>query len=184
MSNHSASLKPAEGEIVHDSPLRTLGLCALVIFVVAPIGAGLAWAWWNGASLLNWQVTWYGGLIGALFVLGGVLAVPLSILCFIRRNRLILGKESIQLVRGENVTIQIPYRNIARIGLAEDELLGKFIGIDLHEPTAPGTLCPVTDMTKNSFGWHYTLKDESWTLPLAQIHDQLKSRLPVSSGKH
>ena len=180
--NGKMQIQPVEGEIVRDSPLKTLALCLLAIFVLAPIGAGLVWAWWTGASLLKWQVTWYGALIGAVLVAGGLLAVPVSFLCFIRRNRLIIGKTCLQVVRVEKVTIQIPYKNITRIGLGQADVIGKYVGIDLRDPNDAETLCPGAATRKDGFGWHYTLSDESWTVPLTHIHDLIKTCMASHSS--
>lgn len=176
--NREIHLPRIEGEIVRDSPLKTLGLCLMAIFLLAPLGVGLVWAWWTGFSFLDRQVSWYGAVIGAVLVLGGILAVPVAVLCFFRRNQLILGEQYLQLVRGENVTIQIPYRNVAQIELDEAEVKGKYIGIDLFDLNESGTLCPGAEITKKGFGWHYTLTDESWTVPLNEIHERIRNRLP------
>lgn len=183
-ANQEIQLPLAEGEIVRDSPLQTLGLCLLAIFVFAPLGVGMMWAWWTEFSFLDRQIAWYGAFLGAVFLLGGIIAVPLAFLCFFRRNQLIFGKDCLQLVRHEIVTIQIPYKNIARLGMDESEVTGQYVGIDLSNPSEAGTLCPGAAVTKNGFGWHYTLSDESWTMSLSQIHDQIKKRVPSNqSGK-
>jgi hypothetical protein len=168
---------PVEGEIIRDSPLKTLALCLLAIFVFAPFGAGLIWAWWIEVSFHDKQISWYGALIGAVLVFGGICAIPVSFLCFIQRNRLIFGKDYLQLVSGEKVTIQIPYRNIAQVGMGEAEVKGKFIGIELRDLSESQTLCPGAEATKSGFGWHYALADESWTKSLAEIHNQITERL-------
>jgi hypothetical protein len=181
MAQNGKVPQPVEGETIQDSPLKTLSLCLLAIFVLAPVGGGVVWAWWTGYSFLDRQIAWYGAFLGAVFVLGGIMAVPVSVLCFFRRNQLILGKECLQIVRGGTVTIQIPYQNIARIEMAEAEVYGKFIGIDLREPKESGTVCPGAEATKNGFGWHYALSDESWTVPLGTIHERIVKRLPSGS---
>jgi hypothetical protein len=178
MADHAEiAFHPVEGEIVRDRPLKTLGFCLLTIFVLAPAGAGLVWAWWTELSLGDRRISWYGAVIGAGLVLGGILAIPLSVLCFIRRQRLIFGKDCFQNVRGEKVTIQIPYANIARVEMDEAEFTGKFVGIDLHDPNDSQTLCPGAMITKNGFGWHYKITDDSWTMPLTQIRSQIIKRL-------
>ena len=171
-------LRPVEGRIVRDSPLKTLTLCLLAIFVLAPLGVGLVWAWWMDVSLLSMRVSWYGVFIGVVLVLGGICAVPASVLCFFRRSQLIFGKDRLQMVRGEKVAVQIPYQNIAQVALDEVEVVGKYIGIDLRDLNESQTLCPDAEATKNSLGWHYALRDESWTMPLIQIRDQIVKRLP------
>jgi hypothetical protein len=176
--NREMQFRPVEGRIVRDSPLKTLALCLLAIFVLAPVGVGLVWAWWMDVSFGAIHVSWYGVFIGVVLVLGGICAVPASVLCVIRRSHLILGKDCLQLVRGEKVAVQIPYENIAQVRLAEVEVLGKCIGIDLHDLDESQTLCPDAAATKNSLGWHYALRDESWTMPLVQIRDQIVKRLP------
>lgn len=175
-------LRAVEGEIVRDSPLKKFALCLLAIFVLAPLGAGMAWAWWIEASFLNRQISWYGALIGILLVLGGICAVPISFLCFFRRNQIAFGKDCLQILRGEKVTVQIPYQNIAQVGLDEAEVKGKFIGIDVRDLNEPRTLCPAAEVTKNGFGWHYALDDEPWTMPLAKIHDEILKRLPSNAS--
>lgn len=180
--NLEKQLRPVEGEIVRDSPLKTLALCLLAIFVLAPLGAAMVWAWWVEASFVNKQISWYGALIGVVLVLGGICAVPVSVFAFFRRNQLIFGKDFLQLVRGEKVAVQIPYQNIAQVGLDDAEVKGKFLGIDLRDLNESQTLCPVPEITKNSFGWHYTLDDESWTVPLAKIHEEIVRRLPPNSS--
>jgi hypothetical protein len=84
--------------------------------------------------------------------------------------------------QGDRVIDHIPYANIARTGLDEATVLGKFIGIDLLDLKHPGTRCPAAEITKNGFGWHCTLADEPWTIPLMEIHQRIAQRVQAAGN--
>jgi hypothetical protein len=176
-------LQPIEGKIIRDSLLKLLGWILFGLVILIPAGGGLVWAWWTEASFAGHKITWYGAILGAVGFLVGILIVPVGVFSVFRRSRLILGEDCFQYVVGNRkVTAQIPYKNIARMELIQnqggDSLVTDFIGIDLHDVNDPKTFCPTSETAKGSWGWHYRLTDAPWVMPLAQIHDRLRKRLP------
>ena len=92
--------RPVEGQVVRDSLLHMLGAALLGVFVLAPLGAALVWAWWTEFSLLNRQISGYGAFLGAFLVAAGVLGVVAFVIGIFRRESLILGTDCLQVVPG------------------------------------------------------------------------------------
>lgn len=171
-----------EGETIRDSLLKMLGFVLLGVFVLAPLGGGMVYAWWNNLTLGDRGISWYGALFGAVMLLIGILMPLVFLLTILNRRRLIFGKSCLQLVTGsEKVTEQFPYVNIAKAELFRNheskDFITDFIGIELRDAHNPDTLCPASDKSMDLHGWHYRLTDESWNLPLEQIYEKMKKRM-------
>ena len=172
--------EPVEGEVIPDSVWRILGTILFMI-VLGLVGAGLVWAWWTDATLLDRRISGYGATLGAVGALIGIVGVQFMILGMFRRSRLIFGSECFQLVNGEKaVRFQVPYANIAGLHLV-NESTGKFIGIDLHDARDPQTLVDSPEAVKKASGWHFKLADTHWSEPMAKICDRLEEHLPSST---
>jgi hypothetical protein len=129
--------------------------------------------------------------------------VFVAIIRFRRGDKLILGRDYLLRARktGE-VLIQIPYQNIAWTEFVSEPGKEPYIGINLNDPDDPATLRVAGDSAKNeptrnylqplyqlslrllrgesvksNAGWHYRILDE-WSMPLPQIHERLRKRLP------
>lgn len=65
-------------------------------------------------------------------------------------QRLVLGEEVLQVIRGQTVLTQVPYSNIARVTCEEEEYGSRQlqVGIDLCQPDAPGMYAPGEDFRK------------------------------------
>jgi hypothetical protein len=152
----------------------------LFMILLVPIGAGLFWAWWTEATLLDRRISALGGIFGAVGCLIGALGAPIMILGLFRRSRLILGRECFQLVNGErSVRFQVPYANIARMEFVQESDT-KYIGIDLRDVRDPNTLVDSPESVKKLSGWHFKLADTHWAEPLAKICDRIEEHLQSS----
>jgi hypothetical protein len=171
------SFQPVDGDIIGQSSVRKLWLIGVCLLLI-PVGGVIAWAWWTEFTLGEKRLNAYAGSVGVFMFVAGIVGVPVGILTLFMRTRLIFGQDRLQRVQGEKrVTLQIPYKNIARMQQDTDEVIGKFIGIDLHDPDDPETLNVGTDKTRELLGWHYRLVDDSWAIPLEEIRARLGSRI-------
>jgi hypothetical protein len=92
--------QPVEGEYIPVSAKKSFLLICLAI-VMVPIGVGLALLWWNETTipLINKRVTWWGGLLGAVGAVAGILVPPIILWQWlVRKERLVLGTEYLQVV--------------------------------------------------------------------------------------
>jgi hypothetical protein len=113
------------------------------------------------------------GLLGALFLS----------LMFLIRQRLILGEACFQHATDKGrIFAQIPYRNIARMELGQEEA-GKFIGIDLRDTQDPDTLSKEAEKKKQSSGWHFKIDSLSWRIPMDEIYSRIKSRVEATQSE-
>lgn len=175
--------RPIEGEIIGQSVLKLVGLFVFSLLAL-PAGIWAVWVWWTGATLLGYSLNWWGAALGAVFVLIGLFGMPTFLLSIFRRQCLILGEDRLQLATEKgSVFTQIPYRNIARMELIREDT-GKYIGIDLHDTEDADTLNKDAGTTKKWSGWHYKLGDDSWTMPIEEIHARLKSRVQCKQAEH
>jgi hypothetical protein len=174
--------QPVEGEIIDQSAIKLLGVFFFaVLFHV--LGDFVVWAWWTEASLLGFSITWWGGCIGALAAalgLVGVLFLPLMVLI---RQRLILGEDYLQHATDKGrILAQIPYRNVARMELSQEEA-GKFIGIDLRDTQDADTLNKEAEKKKQLSGWHYKIDSLSWRIAMEEIYRRLNSRVQAKQSE-
>ena len=84
---------------------------------------------------------------------------------------------------GEDKVIdQFPYRNIARIEVVRNhegrDFARDFIGIILVNPNDADTLCPAAETIMKLHGWHYRITKGARAMPLEQLHDLIRKRLP------
>ena len=161
-----------------------IGWALLALFAFAPLGSIMVWAWWAGWTFADRQVAWYGGLLGAVIAVLGLIGGPASLIGMFRRESLILGKKCLQLVIGrEKVTAQIPYANMTRIELIrnkEGAFAVDFIGIVLADTNDAATLCPEAEPNMQSAGWHYKIPKGFRPMPLEQLYELILKQMTRS----
>ena len=174
--------EPVEGDIIETSAAKALGALATSVLTI-PLGAGLAWIGFIG-ELAAGPMGFKLGLLGAFAVPVGFAGVPVSVLALLRRCRLILGEDRLQLVTKQGrVLTQIPYRNIDRVELVLAPPKVKCVGINLKDLGDSETLNAGSEEAKRQTGWHYRITKSNWLLPLQQIHERLQRRLERARAK-
>lgn len=172
-------LDVVEGEIIGESIVKLLGILLISILCI-PAGAGIVWAWWTEASLLGRRFTIIAALFGLAMLGGGLLGIATFFLSLWLWERLVLGKDCFQrATKKGRVVGQIPYRNIAQMEFVSEPGKEKYIGIDLKDLNDPDTFNAGDAASKSSSGWHYRISAESWSMPLQQIYEHLRQRLPL-----
>jgi hypothetical protein len=168
---------PVEGETIPDSTLRKLGLLAMDTFFLIPFCGLSVWARWNNIVFLNKQITWGWGVVALVFLIAGILVWPILVYSLFQRKRLIFGTDLLQILNGQKVEQQIPYRNIARLEMAKYKDKGECIFIDLLNLEDPETLFRGSVAYKRMTGWHYIFERDSWKLPIPAIYASLSRHL-------
>lgn len=172
-------LDVVKGEIIGESVLKLLGLLLTSILLI-PVGSWVVWAWWTEGTFLGYQFTFVAGLIGLLMVGGGLMGVPTFLVQLWLGERLVLGKVCFQRARKNGrVITQIPYPNIAQMEFVSEPGKEKYIGIDLKDLNDADTFNAGDAASKNWSGWHYRISAGSWLMPLQQVYEHLRQRIPL-----
>jgi hypothetical protein len=177
---------PVPGEVIPKSNGMVLGMIAFLLTMLAG-GLVVAWAWWTETALpIYGRISMPGGFGGLLAASIAAVVIPMAVLYLFSGERLVIAEDRLQVLHkasgGDEVASQIPYRNIAKIAMGDDEG-SKFIGIDLHDPDDADTFtygCNFRD-EKNGNGWHYRIPgvfqrslDAIYQMILDRLHAQQK----------
>ena len=180
MASGIHDVAPVSGRVVSISGSKLL-VCIALLCLAFILGVVNIWAWWTETDL---PLPLFGGrnrnvaaITGAFMVVIAALFLPIAIFYSFAREKLILGSDRLQIVYSDKVSAQIPYRNIARIAIADDEGVA-FLGIDLKDPDDADTLVEAWDFKeqKKDSGWHYRLTD-FYRLRLDEIESLLHAHI-------
>lgn len=130
----AARLGPVEGPVIPSSRKEAaLLLGAFTLLLVA--GVLMVLLWWVSGGALPLKLALVGG--AAAFV--AALGVPWFVSYLIAPPRLVLGKDRVQVVRGESrVVVQIPYANVTGVSVVKARD-ARSIRIDLRDADDPDT---------------------------------------------
>jgi hypothetical protein len=175
IQSEDKTFQTVAGERIDQSSQKIFGLLLLSLLIF-PLGDLVVWAWWTEASLLNIGISWWGACLGAFLALCGLVGVPSFLIALFRKHCIILASNCLQYATDKgHVLVQIPYRNIARMELIEEDA-GKFSGIDQRDAEDKDTLNPKASETKKWSQWHFRNSDDSWKVSVDEIYSRLKSR--------
>lgn len=151
--------------------LGKLWAMLIVFTLMAPVGALMAYLWWNQVELPGGNVlTVYAGIVGLLAVpVGLFLALVMAALVF-SAKRLVLGDECVQLLSRGRVVVHIPYGNVAET-YASGEAGAGVVGLVLHDRNDPETLVP--SWTRD----RYEIQVLTYGQPLERMRRALEDRL-------
>ncbi|WP_254507179.1 hypothetical protein [Anatilimnocola floriformis] len=150
-------------------------------FVALIFGGGIALLTWRsftfGGPAGEYTFTDYAGWFGLFLGVCGLLLIPAGVLLLFNRGALVLGQDRLQyVVNRRKVITQIPYRNIARMEIATDEIGARFIGIELANLADPETYHPDATGCQDLSGWHYKIENNSPRFPLEQIYQHIATQ--------
>jgi hypothetical protein len=170
----------AAGVVIRVSKIKVLAVLAILCLVIA-VGIVAIWAWWTQTHLplplFGEPIHRWGGMTGSLMVVMSALFIPIVVKYLFALEKLILADDRMQIVQSNKVAAQIPYRNIARAQLADNEG-GEFLGIDLENMGDADTFAEGHDFDdhKKTFGWHYAIQGV-YERELADICRSLNDRM-------
>ena len=128
--------EPVEEVVVPGSRLTPL-----LVLILGPVTAALACMalaiWWTSgvATSITMLLACAGGVVLGL----GVTAWSVRELC--QPLRLVLGRDALQVMRGQRVVVRVPFANMAGVAYQEWDA-ERGIRIDLVDPADPGTIAP------------------------------------------
>src|SRR5262245_48147046 len=129
----SSNFVPAVGDEIPLSKRKFFIVFGILVLAFV-LGIVSIWAWWTETPLplpLFAEPSYrWAGMSGALMVAISGLFIPVAIVYYFAKEKLILAADRFQLVQSNSVVAQIPYRNIAKVALDEKEGV-EFLGIDI-----------------------------------------------------
>ena len=184
MSQPVRAAEAVSGDVISRSKVKTLGgllfmgLMSLVcVLIVIAWFTGFAMPLPAGAVRVNGAGAAIAG-IGAVIMPLGVLG--LGWMLFVD-ERLILGDDRLQIVRRlsgqDQVTTQVPYRNIAALESVNDEGV-RFVGINVQDPSDPDTFETDSDLPRaqQKHGWNIRIHG-GYQESTATIHEMLSRKI-------
>jgi hypothetical protein len=127
--------RPVDGAIYHLSRTK-YAKWALAAFGGLLLGAVLLYAYFHGIGRKGYLVP------GLLLVGVNAILFPTYVRCLFSDERLILGPDRLQLVKGKDRVVgQVPFENVAVVALNKADDL-KSLGLDLHDLKRTDTFWP------------------------------------------
>ncbi len=170
MQDRQPAFAPVTGDEFRPA-LGKLWAMLLVFALMVPIGALAAICWWFQIELVAGKVlTTTAGIVGLLGIPLGILLALVAFALLASAKRLIVGDSCIQLLKGEQVAVHIPYQNVAEVYFKGEGSAG-VVGLKLRDRNDPKTLVP--SWTKD----RYEIQVLTYGRGLDPIHQAMRQRL-------
>jgi hypothetical protein len=164
-----------KGTVIKRSLLTACGMLVFLMFLLL-VGPALLCAWWTEFDVPlpagDLRITSLGGIIGGIACFLAPLMMAGIIAMLVIGEQIVLGEERMQIVtRSGKVTLQIPYANIAKVSVVNDQGV-KYLGLNLADLEDPDTFASNWDFAEHrkKQGWHYTIQS-GFQRSIDEIHD-------------